>query len=35
MKLSDSKIKKVLIFSLKKDFLKFSEIEPYAFQPRL
>ena len=35
MELSDSKIKKYLIFSQKKAFLIFPEMEPCTFQPKL
>ena len=35
MELSDSKIKKFLIFSQKKALLIFLEIEPCSFQPKI
>ena len=35
MELSSSNIKKILIFSHKKAFLIFPEMEPCTFQPRL
>ena len=35
MELSESKIKEFLIFSQKKIFLTFPEIEPHSFQPKL
>ena len=35
MELSDSKMKKILIFSQKKVFIIFLEMEPYTFQPKL
>ena len=34
MELSDSKMKNILIFSQKKVFIIFLEMEPYTFQPK-
>ena len=35
MELSDSKIRKCLIFSQKRAFLIFLEMEPSTFEPKL
>ena len=35
MELSTSNIKKILIFSKKKAFLMFPEMEPCTFQPKI